>query len=320
MAQHYVVIDLGGTQIRAALATAPNQLYQIIRLDTLAEQGPEATLRRLKQAVHQVAGEAWAKVAAIGVIAPCPVDPWQGRILRTCNLPGWENLPLKEQLSSRLDRPVVVGNDANLAALGEQRFGAGQGHSDLVYLTLSTGIGGGVISGGQLLLGARGVAAEVGHMVLEADGPTCVCGGRGCLEALASGTAIAREARLRLQAGQTSAMLALAGGDPQRLTARLIGEAAQSGDPLALDLFQRAGFYIGLGLVNLLNLFNPAIIVVGGGVSQVGELLFEPMRQTVRARIDRLYWEECPIVPAALGDDAGLWGALAMVTDAFGTT
>jgi len=317
MAKHYIVVDLGGTQIRAALATAPNHLHQTIRVETLAHQGPDAVLQRIEDAIRQAAGEAWTSVAAVGIAAPGPLDPWRGIIFDAPNLPGWENLPLKQRLSSRLDRPVAVGNDANLAALAEQRFGAGQGKSHLVYLTISTGIGGGVISEGRLFLGARGLAAEIGHMTIEANGPPCNCGNIGCLEALAAGPAIAREACARLAAGQVSSLLALAENDPQRITARLVGIAATAGDRLAIEVLQQAGFYIGVGMVNVMKLFNPAIIVIGGGVSQVGDLLFEPIRQTVQARADRFYWEDCPIVPAALGDDVGLLGTLAMVADEF---
>ena len=155
-------------------------------------------------------------------------------------------------------------------------------------------------------------------MTIEANGPPCNCGNIGCLEALAAGPAIAREACARLAAGQaSSSLLALAENDPQRITARLVGIAATAGDRLAIEVLQQAGFYIGVGMVNVMKLFNPAIIVIGGGVSQVGDLLFEPIRQTVQARADRFYWEDCPIVPAALGDDVGLLGTLAMVADEF---
>lgn len=320
MAKHYVVIDLGGTQIRAALSTSPNQLHRAIRMETLADQGPDAVIQRIESAVRQAAGEAWADVDAIGIVAPGPLDPWLGVILEAPNLPGWEDLPLKDRLSSSLSRPVVVGNDANLAALAEQRFGAGQGKRHMIYITVSTGIGGGVIIDNKLLLGVRGLAAEVGHMTLEPHGPACTCGNRGCLEALASGPAIARDARDRIAAGQASSILTLAGGDLQHIMAELVGRAATHGDPLAIELLQQAGFYIGLGIVNLMNLFNPGIIVVGGGVSRVGDLLFDPIRQTVQARIGHFYWEDCPIVPAALSDDVGLLGALAMVTDEFEQT
>ncbi|MEJ2560635.1 MAG: ROK family protein, partial [Anaerolineae bacterium] len=300
MAKHYIVVDLGGTQIRAALATSPNRLYQTIRMETLADQGPDVVIRRLESAVRQVAGETWADVDAIGIVSPGPLDPWLGVILEAPNLPGWENLPLKDRLSSSLNRPVVLGNDANFAALAEQRFGAGQGKRHMIYITVSTGIGGGVIIDDKLLLGVGGLAAEVGHMTLEPYGPLCTCGNRGCLEALASGPAIARDARDRIAAGQASSILPLAEDDPQRITAELVGRAATQGDPLAIELLQQAGFYIGVGIVNLMNLFNPGIIVIGGGVSQVGNLLFEPIRQTVQARIGHFYWENCPIVPAAL--------------------
>jgi glucokinase len=320
MAKHYIVVDLGGTQIRAALAAFPNRLHQTIRTETLADQGPDVVIQRIESAVRQVAGERWADVDAIGIVAPGPLDPWLGVILEPPNLPGWANLPLKDRLSSGLNRPVVLGNDANLAALAEQRFGAGQGKRHMIYITVSTGIGGGVIIDDKLLLGVRGLAAEVGHMTLEPYGPLCTCGNKGCLEALASGPAIARNARDRIAAGRASSILALAGDDPQRITAELVGRAATQGDPLAIELLQQAGFYIGVGIVNLMKLFNPGIIVIGGGVSQVGNLLFEPIRHTVQARISHFYWENCPIVPAALSDDVGLLGALAMVADEFEQT
>jgi glucokinase len=320
MAKHYIVVDLGGTQIRAALATSPNRLHQTIRRETLADQGPDVVIRRIESAIRQVAGERWADVDAVGIVAPGPLDPWLGVILEPPNLPGWANLPLKDRLSSGLNRPVVLGNDANLAALAEQRFGAGQGKRHMIYITVSTGIGGGVITDDKLLLGVRGLAAEVGHMTLEPYGPLCTCGNKGCLEALASGPAIARNARDRIAAGRASSILALAGDDPQRITAELVGRAATQGDPLAIELLQQAGFYIGVGIVNLMKLFNPGIIVIGGGVSQVGNLLFEPIRHTVQARISHFYWENCPIVPAALSDDVGLLGALAMVADEFEQT
>ncbi len=317
MAKRYIVIDLGGTQIRAALATAPKRLHQVVRVETLADRGPDAVLDRIEATVRQAAGEAWADVHAVGIAAPGPVDPWRGIMLDAPNMPGWEDLPLRDRLSSRLERPVTVGNDANLAALAEQRFGAGQGKAHMVYMTISTGVGGGVIADGRLLLGARGLAGEIGHATVEVNGPRCNCGNVGCLEMMASGPAIAREARARIAEGRASSLLELAGNDPARISGRLVGVAAAAGDCLAIEVIQRAGFYVGVGVVNLMKLFNPSMIVIGGGVSKVGDLLFKPIRQTVQERADHFYREECPIVPAALGDDVGLLGGLALVTAEF---
>jgi len=207
-----------------------------------------------------------------------------------------------------------VGNDANLAALAEQRFGAGQGVSDLIYITVSTGIGGGIIADNRLLLGAQGFAAEVGHQTIEAHGPRCKCGNIGCLEALAAGPAIARCARELVRTGIGTAIADLVGGDLDKITAKVVNRAAQAGDPVAIELFRQAGFYIGVGIVNLLHLFNPSLIVIGGSVTKAGDLLFEPIRATVRERaMASYYWENTPIVPATLGDDVGLLGAVALV-------
>jgi glucokinase len=225
------------------------------------------------------------------------------------NLPGWRDVPLADQLGKALGRPVFLGNDGNLAALAEQRCGAGQGQADLVYITVSTGIGGGIVSDGQLIFGQRGLGGEVGHMTVEASGPSCNCGNVGCLEALASGMAIARQARELVTAGARTRIADLVNGDLERVEAKVVHEAARQGDVVAVDLFRRAGMYLGIGIVNLMYLFNPGIVVIGGGVSKAGDLLFVPMLATIRQRIHEIYWQDCPIVRAALGDDVCLMGA-----------
>jgi glucokinase len=213
---------------------------------------------------------------------------------------------------------VFIGNDANLAALGEWKFGAGRGHRDVLYLTVSTGIGGGVVAGNKLLLGAHGLAAEVGHILIQPNGPRCGCGQRGCLEALASGPSIARDAVERLNRGEgaDSVLRALTDGDFSKLTTVLIGHAAREGDAFARGLFREAGEHVGYGLASLLHLYNPGIVIIGGGVSFVGDIFFEPVRSTVRRHtMNELYWRDVPIVPAALGDDAGLVGAGALAME-----
>jgi glucokinase len=307
-------VDLGGTQIRAALANAHGKISQRASQLTMAEEGLEAVLRRIKGVIHQVLPADIGRVRAIGFAAPGPLDPWKGVIKDAPNLPGWKNIPLKDLMEQEFALPAFVGNDANLAALAEQRFGAGQGVGDLIYLTVSTGIGGGVIMDNKLLLGAHGFAAELGHQTIEAHGPRCNCGNIGCLEALAAGPAIARNARELIQSGVATRIADLVGGDLDKITAKVVNQAAQEGDQVAIELFRQAGFYIGIGIVNLLHIFNPSLIIIGGSVAKAGDLLFEPIRATVRERaMASYYWEHTPIVPATLGDDVCLLGAVALV-------
>lgn len=257
-------------------------------------------------------------VCGVGIGVPGPCDPFRGIVLQAPNIPGWENFPVVRRLSNQLQIPVHLGNDANLAALGEWKFGAGQGTSDLVYLTISTGIGGGVICGGRLLVGLRGLAAELGHVHVIPDGPLCACGGRGHLEAVSAGPAIARRARELLESGKTSLrLLELAGGKAGALTAEHVGIAAGEGDKLALAVFAEAGSYLGLAIADFLVAFNPGVVVLGGGVSQVGEILLEPVRKAVQKYVmNPGYLQDLQITVAKLGDDAGLFGGFALCIEA----
>lgn len=308
-------VDLGGTQIRAALADEEGRILRRTSCLTLAKERLEPVIGRIEGAIYEVMGSTdRGQVQGIGVVAPGPLDPWKGIIMDAPNLPGWKNVPLKDLMGEEFGLPVFVGNDANLAALAEQRFGAGQGVADLIYITVSTGIGGGIIAHNRLLLGAQGFAAEVGHQTIEAHGPRCNCGNIGCLEALAAGPAIARRARELIKDGTETAITELVGGDLDRITAKEVNQAAQAGDPMAIEIFRQAGFYIGIGVVNLLHILNPSLIVIGGSVAKAGDLLFEPIRATVRERaMGSYYWENTPILPATLGDDVGLLGAVALV-------
>ena len=313
MSHLFIAVDIGGTQIRAALCDSEGTIHQRAADLTASHEGPDAVMGRIEGAIRQV-WPADGQVAVIGVVAPGPLDPWSGVVFDAPNIPCWNNYPLRDIIQERFGLPILVGNDCNAAALAEHQFGVGQGKSNLIYITVSTGVGGGIIINGELLLGTHGLAGEIGHIKVRPDGPLCGCGSPGCLEAQASGPSIAREARQRLCAGEPSRILELAHGDLDAISARLVNEAAQQGDPLAVDVFRQAGTYLGLGLVTLLHLFDPDIVIIGGGVSKAGDLLFGPAREVVRQRCmtDR-YWRDTPIVPAALGDDVGLLGALALV-------
>jgi glucokinase len=247
-------------------------------------------------------------VTSIGVAAPGPVDPYQGIVYAAPNIPGWIDLPLRALLEERFKAPVSLGNDANLAALGEGMFGAGLGHHHLIYMTVSTGIGGGIIIDDRLLLGVRGLAGEIGHVTVLPGGPLCGCGQYGHLEAVASGTAIARWTEQELARGAASILPAGAA-----ITAKEVAAAAQNGDELAITAFKRAGAFIGQTLASYLHIFNPTAVIIGGGVSRSGPLLMEPMKAAMREHvISPHYLENLTLTTAALGDEVGLMGALAL--------
>ncbi len=312
MSETFIAVDIGGTQIRAALCDAAGTIHRRASDLTAPHEGAEAVMGRIERAIRRV-WPADGPVQAIGVVAPGPLDPWRGVVWQTPNIPCWKDYPLRDAIQERLGVPTLLGNDANAAALAEQRFGAGRGEANLIYVTVSTGIGGGVIVDGRLLLGAHGLAGEIGHIKLEPNGPPCGCGDHGCLEALAAGPAIARQAQQRIAAGESSGILALVRGDAAAITAQVVNQAAQAGDALAADVFRRAGAYLGLGLVTLLHLFDPGIVVVGGSVSKAGELLLGPAQAVLRRRsMTERFWRDTPLVSAALGDDVGLLGALVL--------
>ncbi|MGQ9814514.1 MAG: ROK family protein [Candidatus Roseilinea sp.] len=313
--QTVIAVDLGGTNIRAALCNREGTILKRHKQLTLADEGPEAVINRIVESIQRVMPDAGAEsVKAVAVASPGPLDPFTGVVMCPPNLTGWIDIPLRAILRERLQLPVAIGNDANLAALGEQRYGAGRGLKDLVYVTISTGIGGGVILNNQMVLGMRGLAAEIGHTTLDIHAGWTHAGVPGSFEGYASGTGIARLAHHKLREGRASLMLELAGGDIDAVTAREVGEAAQRNDPLALEIVTEVARIIGLGFVNLLHLYDPAIIIVGGSVSLMGDVLFEPIRWTVQHYAMPPYRDR-PIVHAALGDDCGLMGAAALAFD-----
>lgn len=302
----YIAVDIGGTQIRVAVYPKGEQRpYKQKRIPT--QGGNMSPLDRLIGLV----AELWPvedRVCAIGMAAPGPINPQLGVIYYAPNIPGWEKLPLAQILQERFGVPVLLGNDANLAALGEWRYGAGKGHHDLLYMTISTGIGGGVICDDRLLLGAHGLAAELGHVTVLPDGPLCGCGHRGHLEAVASGTAIERYVAEQLAQGVPSSL-----AEFRTPSGRDISMAAEQGDPLAKAALARAGTFIGYALGDYLHIFNPSIIILGGGVSRSGPFLIEPLRAAIAEQvISPQYLHGLVITTAELGDNAGLMGALAL--------
>jgi glucokinase len=305
----YIAVDIGGTQIRAGLY--PTDSLVPTKLQRTSTRHPSSTpLERLINLIASIWPED-GKIAAIGAAAPGPIDPRLGIIHEAPNIPGWVNMPLRKHLEERFQVPVALGNDANLAALGEWKYGSGKGHHDLLYLTVSTGIGGGVIIDDHLLVGANGLAAELGHVTVLPGGPLCGCGLRGHLEAVASGPGMARWVEGELQRGVPSSMQLGPG-----LTAKAIGNAASAGDTLAIAALSRTGTFIGRALADFLHIFNPSIVIIGGGVSQTGSLLLGPMLISMQENvISPHYTDDLILTTAALGDEAGLLGALALAHD-----
>ena len=301
----YVIgVDLGGTQLRAALADESGQIYDEVRTRTDSAGGPPAVIEQMLACVAQVraALPAGGELLGIGVGAPGPLDPFEGVVLNPPNIPGWDYVPLRAILSERTGLPVELGNDANAAALGEWMFGGGQGRRNMVYVTVSTGIGGGVIADGRLLLGYRGSAAEVGLHIVDPAG-------LHYWEELASGTALGRAAADAMPGEPGSLLHGLA--TPESVSGADVARAAAAGDGLAQRLMEREAALLGLGFVNLLHLFAPEQILVGGSVITNNPWLLERAQAVVRARGHEIY-QNVPIEVAALGDRAGLLGAVAL--------
>lgn len=302
----YIVSDIGGTQIRVAAYDSRNiELVNQKKIPTQA-QG-QLPIERLIALIEGVAGIHTIKAIAFGV--PGFLDLKNGIILKAPNVSGWTNYPIVQILVEKFHVPIFMNNDANLAALAEWKYGAGIGHKNLLYLTISTGIGSGVIVNESLLEGADGIAAELGHITLLPDGPLCGCGHRGHLEALSSGTAIRNYVIEQLNNGRDSMLI-----NTPVLDGNNIVQAAQNGDLLAIEAYQRAGKYLGIAIANFLHIFNPSIVVLGGGVIQAGELLFSPMNSSLLESIAiEEYIQNLTITTATLGDDVGLRGALALL-------
>lgn len=299
-------VDLGATQLRAVLADRSGQIHATVRMLTEASQGPAAVIERIVACIAQ-AGAALpvgAQLCGVGVGSPGPLDPEAGVVLAAPNMPGWDCVPLRAILAKRTGLTVELGNDANAAALGEWLFGGGVGRRHMVYLTISTGIGSGVIVDGRLLLGRQGAGGEAGHMIIDVA---------GCKswEELASGTGLAAAAAAAMTATPQTLLHDLA--TPQTVTAAHVAQAANRGDALAETLMQREAELLGIGFANILHLFSPEIILVGGSVVTANPSLLAGARQVVQQRVIADVYRSVPIEVAALGEQVGLLGAAALV-------
>jgi len=313
-----VGVDLGGTKIATAAANFEGSIISKVIRPTCPERGQDAVVKDIVESIREAvasAGATMVDVKSIGIGSPGPVNHGAGIIIFAPNL-MWQNVPIVQILQGMLDVPVYLENDANAAGLGEYRFGAGKGSRNMIYITVSTGIGGSLILGGKIHTGSYGVAGEVGHMTIVNDGPLCGCGNQGCLEALAAGPAIARRAQACVLHGDNTIMKDLAGGCIESITSKTVGEAAASGDALAMEIINKTGEYLGIGVANLINVINPDTVVIGGGVSNMGELLLAPLRRATELRAIKAAFERVRIVEAGLGPEAGLVGAVCVALGA----
>ncbi len=313
----YVIgIDIGGTNlVVGAVAEDGSRLLVESSIETRAQDGPDTVLTRLAELGRRVIAESRAKdptaeIVGVGVGAPGPLDTRTGVIFLTPNL-GWVNLPLRQRMADQLGLPATLDNDANCAVLGEWWRGAARGTRNAIGFTIGTGIGGGIIVDGRLYHGASDCAGEFGHMTIETAGRRCNCGNYGCIEAYASGPAIALRTVEAIQSGAESVITKYVAADLTRITAQTVYQAAQDGDELALEVVRDTARYLGAGVANLINVFNPEVVVICGGVTLAGDRLFAPLRQEVTRRAFKPAVQACRIVPGELVGSAGVYGAAA---------
>ncbi|MFI1091294.1 ROK family glucokinase [Streptomyces sp. NPDC020917] len=300
-------VDIGGTKIAAGVVDEEGSILETVKVPT--PSSPEGVVDAIVEAVRQVS--TGHQIEAVGIGAAGYVDDKRATVLFAPNI-NWRHEALKDKVEQRVELPVVVENDANAAAWGEYRFGAGQGHSDVICITLGTGLGGGIIIGNKLRRGRFGVAAEFGHIRVVPDGLLCGCGSQGCWEQYASGRALVRYARQRAQATPENAqmLLSLGDGTPEGIEGRHVSAAARQGDPVAIDSFRELARWAGAGLADLASLFDPSAFIVGGGVSDEGELVLDPIRKSFRRWLIGGEWRpHAQVLAAQLGGKAGLVGA-----------
>jgi glucokinase len=307
-------IDIGGTKLAVGVATTDGQLLAEARRPSGAADGPDAVIGRVLEMARAAIADAGLEpgdLDRIGIGCGGPLDPWRGVVLNALNNPGWIDVPITERIGGELDVRAYLDNDANAAALGEHRFGAGRGVANMIYLTVSTGVGGGVIAGGRLMRGENGNAAELGHLTVDAHGRRCHCGSIGCVEAYCSGTSIAVRAREALAASDEPSRLR----DHDSVTAVEVSAAVAAGDELAMRVWDETTTLLAAGIASMIHAFNPSLVIVGGGVAKAGDLLFDPVRRAVAERTMPWLHEVVRIVPAELGDRTGILGAVAVALD-----
>jgi glucokinase len=307
-------IDVGGTNVKIALVEEGKIIYSN-SVPTYAKMGYEYTVNNIKQAIRDLMKETEtneSNIEGIGFDFPGQVDYKTGVVKLAPNIPGWVNIPIAQMIEDEFHIPTKIDNDVRCAALGELKFGAGKGCENFICITVGTGIGSGIVINGQIVRGASNAAGELGHIKLKSNGgPLCGCGDSGCLEAYASGPAIVGMAYEYLKGGKSAKFAEMAGDG--EITPYIVAKAAEAGDSVAKRIFETIGYRIGMGLVSVINLLNPERVIVGGGVAECGDLLLEPIRKTVKERAMKVAGETVEIVPAELGNSAGVIGASMLI-------
>jgi glucokinase len=314
MTRKYIGCDLGGTNLRAGIVDPANgQVSHPLATPSLAREGHNAVIARMGALIEKTiasSGLSKAEIGAIGIGVPGVLDLERGLTLFLPNLPGtWPNIPLRDTIAEHTGLPVALLNDVRSITFGEWKFGAGQGVDTMACFAVGTGVGGGLVINNQLHLGISGTAGELGHQTIDFNGPICGCGNRGCLEAFASGPAIAAMGMKAVVQGLTTIIGELVDFDLNKITPDTIAQAAAQGDEIAQIILQEAGFYIGVAAANVCVSIGPRKIVIAGGVSQIGEPILEPIRRTIRERVTVMPVEQVEVVQAQLGDDAGVIGS-----------
>ena len=318
--KYIIGMDVGGTKLATVVADGKGQILKKVRNPTKAEKGAEHVIDKLFDMVHEtlhLANLTLNDVLGIGVSFGGETDTKKGLVYP--HLPGWEAYPMKDKIESEFNLPAIIENDANAGALAEWMFGAGRGYDYVVYMTMGTGIGGGIVANGEIYHGANDSAGEVGHQILLPDGPPCRCGKRGCLEALCSGPGIARRAQEAIRQEPDTLILELADGNIDAVKAEFVVEAAKENDSLAKRLIEETGFYMGWGITNLANIINPEVVTIGTIAVAAGDLLLNPIRDTVKKLAVRRVAEVLKIMPAQLGDLVGDLAAIALAIQDVGT-
>jgi len=319
--QLFAGLDIGGTKIAAAIADPRGRIAASGVIPTDPSQGPESTARRAAALLRELEQECSGDFPAVGVGVPGLVDPWSGKILLLPNLPKeWQDFNFVEQFESLLGRPAYLLNDARLAALGEHTFGAPPAARDMLFVTIGTGVGGGLILEGKLRLGAYGAAGELGHHTIIPDGLLCGCGNYGCLETLISGPALSAAGRSLMDAGRAPSLSARTGGDGNKVTPLLMAKAADSGDFAVADAIHQAATYLGIGIANTVGIVAVPEVVIGGGLSMLGERLFGPVRNVIRERVRMFPSASIRVRCSTLGANAGALGGVALAMQEYSLT
>lgn len=309
-------VDLGATNIYSLLTTLGGEILAKDFRPTLGKEGKDKTIFQIISSIEFLQKKAGkfgiSSFAGIGVGSPGPLSVKKGMIYHSPNIREWENLPLVDILQRKLNLPVFLENDANAAALAEWWKGAGKDADYVVLLTLGTGIGGGVIVNGEVYHGAWDAGAELGHMIIKEGGMICGCGSRGCLEAYAAAPGVVRRAQAAIKQGHDTSLVEITGGNPDNLTAEMIFKAASRGDRISQWIVEETGRYLGIGIGSLVNILNPELIILAGGMIGAGELLFNPVRKYTRLNSLKAN-REVDIVPARLGENSGALGAVTTV-------